>query len=143
MKIKIEKNQIVPYSVAILSTGVAIFQALNPKIEVKTVEKIVEVDKTVDRTKKTKRITKKPDGTVIETQIIDDSKTTSESVSSSNIEITPLPRYSVGVDYNLTKGYQDFNAYNVRGGVRLGNLPLHFELGVGINAVTLGARFEF
>lgn len=143
MKIKIDKNQIIPYTLAIISTGVATFQALNPKVVVKTVEKIVEVEKTVDRSKKTKKITKKPDGTVIETVIVDDTKTVSETTSNSTVEVKPLSSYSVGLDYEIPKHYADPTAYSVRGGVRLGNLPLHLEIGAGMSRFTIGARFEF
>jgi len=138
-QLKLEKSQLLPYVIAIGASATVVYMALNPRVEV--VEKRVEVEKVVDRNKTTKRKETRPDGTVIETVINDESTTktdTSESVVSS-----PLPQYSLGIDYTIPKSYADPTAYTIRAGMRLGDTPFHLDLGAGVTRFTVGIRFEF
>jgi len=138
-QLKLEKSQLLPYVIAIGASVTVVYMALNPRVEV--VEKRVEVEKVVDRNKTTKRKETRPDGTVIETVINDESTTktdTSESVVSS-----PLPQYSLGIDYTIPKSYADPTAYTIRAGMRLGDTPFHLDMGAGITRFTVGIRFEF
>lgn len=137
--LRLEKSQLLPYVIAIGASATVVYMALNPRVEV--VEKRVEVEKVVDRNKTTKRKETRPDGTVIETVINDESTTktdTSESVVSS-----PLPQYSLGIDYTVPKSYADPTAYTIRAGMRLGDTPFHLDLGAGVTRFTVGIRFEF
>ena len=138
-QLKLEKSQLLPYVIAIGASATVVYMALNPRVEV--VEKRVEVEKVVDRNKTTKRKETRPDGTVIETVINDESTTktdTSESVVSS-----PLPQYSLGIDYTVPKSYADPTAYTIRAGMRLGDTPFHLDMGAGLGRFTIGVRFEF
>jgi hypothetical protein len=137
--LKVDKNQLLPYVIAIGASATVVYMALNPRVEV--VEKRVEVEKVVDRNKTTKRKETRPDGTVIET-IINDESTTKTDTSSSVVS-SPLPQYSLGIDYTIPKSYADPTAYTIRGGMRLGDTPFSLDLGAGITRFTVGIRFEF
>ena len=136
---KVDKNQLLPYLLAISSVVLVVYMALNPRVEV--VEKVKVVEKTVDRNKTTKRREIRPDGTVIETVVSDESKTTTDS--STSIISSPLPKYSLAIDYTIPKAYTDVTAYTVRGGVRLGDTPFHLDLSAGMTRFAIGIRFEF
>jgi len=138
-QLKLEKSQLLPYVIAIGSSATVVYMALNPRVEV--VEKKVEVEKVVDRNKTTKRRTVKPDGTVIET-IINDESTTKTDTSTSVVS-SPLPKYSLGIDYTVPKSYADPTAYTFRAGMRLGDTPFHLDLGANMTRFTVGVRFEF
>lgn len=137
--LKVEKNQLIPYAVATVAAGIVVYQAVNPRVEI--VEKKVEVEKIVDRNKTTKRRTVKPDGTVIETVINDESTTKTDT--STSVVSSPLPQYSLGIDYMVPKSYADPTAYTIRGGMRLGDTPFHLDMGAGLSRFTIGVRFEF
>ena len=157
MKIKINKEKAVPYLVALIAVGVAVYKHNNPKVIVKTkkevqvVEKVVEVVKYKDRNKTTKRTETRPDGTVIEIEIEDTTKTTTDKTVAKNTETKtdevvvekPLPRYQLGIDYTIPKAYTDITAYTLRGGVRLGDLPFYATASIGVNRFTLGLQWEF
>lgn len=151
MRIKINKEKALPYLLAIIAVGVAVYKHNNPKVITKTkfVDKIVEVVKYKDRNKTTKIVEKRPDGTVIETEVEDISKTTTDKntvVSKKTDEVVvekPLPRYQLGLDYTIPKVYTDITAYTLRGGVRLGDLPFYATTSVGINRFTIGLQWEF
>ncbi|NBW41971.1 hypothetical protein EBR25_13370 [bacterium] len=137
--LKVEKNQLLPYVIAIGASATVVYMALNPRVEV--VEKRVEVEKVVDRNKTTKRKETRPDGTVIETVINDESTTKTDTNSS--IVSSPLPKYSLAIDYTLPRPYTDPTAYIIRGGMRLGDTPFHLDMSAGLNRFTIGVRFEF
>ena len=137
--LKVEKNQLLPYVTAIGASATVVYMALNPRVEV--VEKRVEVEKVVDRNKTTKRKETRPDGTVIETVINDESTTKTDTNSS--IVSSPLPKYSLAIDYTLPRPYTDPTAYTIRGGMRLGDTPFHLDMSAGLNRFTIGVRFEF
>ena len=137
--LKVEKNQLIPYAVATVAAGIVVYQSLNPRVQI--VEKRVEVEKVVDRNKTTKRRTVKPDGTVIETVINDESTTKTDT--STSVVSSPLPKYSLGVDYTIPRPYTDPTAYNIRAGMRLGDTPFSLDLGAGVTRFTVGIRFEF
>ena len=138
-QLKLEKSQLLPYVIAIGSSATVVYMALNPRVEV--VEKRVEVEKVVDRNKTTKRKETRPDGTVIETVINDESTTKTDTNSS--IVSSPLPKYSLAIDYTLPRPYTDPTAYTIRGGMRLGDTPFHLDMSAGLNRFTIGVRFEF
>ena len=138
-QLKLEKSQLLPYVIAIGSSATVVYMALNPRVEV--VEKRVEVEKVVDRNKTTKRKETRPDGTVIETVINDESTTKTDTNSS--IVSSPLPKYSLAIDYTLPRPYTDLTAYTIRGGMRLGDTPFHLDMSAGLNRFTIGVRFEF
>lgn len=138
-QLKLEKSQLLPYVIAIGASATVVYMALNPRVEV--VEKRVEVEKVVDRNKTTKRKETRPDGTVIETVINDESTTKTDTNSS--IVSSPLPKYSLAIDYTLPRPYTDLTAYTIRGGMRLGDTPFHLDMSAGLNRFTIGVRFEF
>ena len=138
-QLKLEKSQLLPYVIAIGASATVVYMALNPRVEV--VEKRVEVEKVVDRNKTTKRKETRPDGTVIETVINDESTTKTDTNSS--IVSSPLPKYSLAIDYTLPRPYTDPTAYTIRGGMRLGDTPFHLDMSSGLNRFTIGVRFEF
>lgn len=151
MRIKINKEKALPYLLAIIAVGVAVYKHNNPKVITKTkyVDKIVEVVKYKDRNKTTKIVEKRPDGTVIETEVEDTTKTTTDKstvVSKKTDEVVvekPLPRYQLGLDYSVPRAYTDISAYTLRAGVRLGDLPFHVTTGIGVDRFTIGLSFEF
>ena len=137
--LKLERSQLLPYVIAIAASGTVVYMSLNPRVEV--VEKRVEVEKVVDRNKTTKRKETRPDGTVIETVINDESTTKTDT--STSVVSAPLPQYSLGIDYTIPKSYADVTAYTIRGGMRLGDTPFHLDMSAGLNRFTIGVRFEF
>lgn len=149
----IEKNQILPYSLAILATVVAVYSSnRNPAVvekeRIKVVTKTVEVVKYKDRIKVVTRVITKPDGTRIDETTTDETKSGSETrkdekrTDESKVYVRALPLYSLSVFCNI-RNCSDFYSYNLLAGVRLGQLPFNLELGGGINGVLIGVRYDF
>jgi len=148
----IERTKLLPYGLAIVATGVAVYGAFNPVIETQVQTKVitqkVEVVKFKDRVKVVKEVVTKPDGTRIDREIRDETKSGSDTKKDikederTEITVRRLPSYSVGVNYNLLNS-NPVSAYTLVGGFRLGQLPLSLEVGGGINRILIGVRLDF
>lgn len=122
--------------------GVAAFLYMSPapeavtKVEVKTVERVVT--KVVEKVKEIR-----PDGTVIEKEVVTDKKEDTKLTDKNTAKVIPqrADKYSVGVAVrNL-----DYKDLLIDVGARLGDTP--FEAVVGFEplpkTVTLGVRVRF
>ena len=108
------------------------------------VEKVVEVEKIVERTV-TKVVTTLPDGTTI---VKDETKDTSKDTSKDNSkQTTPVIvksnpyRYSVGVSIRDL----DYKDFLVEAGIRLATTPIVATVGFDVKprSFLLGVRYEF
>jgi hypothetical protein len=151
-QLTIEKSKIVPYALAILATAAMVWRASSPaeitKVQTRVVTKTVEVVKYKDRVKVVRVVVTKPDGTRIETDTRDEtksgSKTRKDKKDEKRTEVTSrnLPKYSLGINCNVLS-CNSLSSYSALVGFRLGNLPLNLELGGGINGILVGVRYDF
>lgn len=152
-QLTIDKNKLLPYLLAIGATAVVVYQSTKqPTILEKTQVKVVTktVDKVVykDRVKVVRQVVTKPDGTKIETDTRDETKSGSHTKKSekdttkSTVYISRLPSYSLGVHCDI-RNCADFTSYQVMGGFRLGQLPLNLEIGGGFKGILIGVRYDF
>jgi hypothetical protein len=151
-QLTIEKSKIVPYALAILATAAMVWRASSPaeitKVQTRVVTKTVEVVKYKDRVKVVRVVVTKPDGTRIETDTRDEtksgSKTRKDKKDEKRTEVTSrnLPKYSLGINCNVLS-CNSFRSYSALIGFRLGNLPLNLELGGRYNGVLVGVRYDF
>ena len=147
----IEKNQILPYTLAILATAAVVHQAMKgPEIveATKVVVKTVEVVKYKDRVKVVTRVETRPDGTKIEEETRDETRSGSEtkkgekSKDTSKTVVARLPSYSLSILCDI-RSCANFTSYSAVAGFRLGQLPLSLELGGGINGILVGVKYDF
>lgn len=151
-QLTIEKSKILPYCLAILATAAVVWRASSPavvtKTETKVVTKTVEVVKYKDRVKVVRVVVTKPDGTRIETDTRDETKSGSKTrkgekrTDTSTTTVNRLPSYSLSVHCDI-RNCTDFRSYQAIGGFRLGQLPLNLEVGGGFNGVLIGLRVDF
>lgn len=147
-----DKSKLLPYALAAVATGVAVYGSFNPVIETRVQTKVVtqkvEVVKFKDRVKVVKEIVTKPDGTRIDREIRDETKSGSDTKKDikkderTEITVRRLPNYSISVNYNLLDS-NPVSAYTLVGGFRLGQLPFSLEVGGGINRILIGVRLDF
>lgn len=152
-QLTIERNKLLPYALAICATAVVVYQSgMQPQIlektSVKVVTKNVEVVKYKDRVVVKRVVVTKPDGTRIETDTRDETKSGSNTrkdekrTDTSTVTLRKLPNYSLSVHCDI-RNCADFRNYQIMGGFRLGQLPLNLELGGGFNGVLIGVRYDF
>lgn len=152
-QLTVEKNKITPYILAILATAAVVYQAVKQpaviekervKVVTKTVDKIVYKD----RVKVIKEIITKPDGTKVEREVRDESKSGSntrkdeKTTDNTSITIRRLPDYSLSILCDIRR-CSDITSYNAVAGFRLGQLPVNLEFGGGINGILIGVRYDF
>lgn len=159
-----DKSKLLPYGLAIVATGVAVWTLNRPSEDIKVVTKIEtvqvvkEVEKVVtkERVKWKTRIVYQPDGTTVvdeegesETDSSSDKTTDSENRSKEDTKVTVNSKtypYSIGVSCNNILACGDFRNYSIIGSVRLGTLPLSITAGTDITFppnLSLGVRFDF
>jgi len=152
-QLTIEKSKLLAYGLAIGATIAAVYisnrnPAVVEKERVKVVTKTVEVVKYKDRVKVVTRVITKPDGTKIEEETRDETKSGSNTrkdekrTDRSKLYTRNLPLYSLSVLCDV-RSCSDFRSYNLLAGVRLGQLPLNLELGGGFNGILVGVRYDF
>ena len=152
-QLTIEKSKWLSYGLAIGATVVAVYlsnrnPAVVEKERVKVVVKTLEVVKYKDRVKVVTRVITKPDGTRIDETTRDETHAGSNTrkdekrAEDTKIYIRNLPLYSLSVLCDI-RSCSDFRSYNLLAGVRLGQLPLNFELGAGVKGILVGIRYDF
>jgi hypothetical protein len=152
-QLTIDKSKWLPYAVAIVATAVVVYQSTKqPTVYEKTEVKVVTktVDKVVykDRVKVVRQIITKPDGTKIETDTRDETKSGSHTKekekkkSETSVVIRRLPSYSLSIHCDI-RSCNSFQSYQTMVGFRLGQLPFNLELGGGLKGVLIGVRYDF
>lgn len=151
-QLTIEKNKLLPYCLAILATAAVVWRTLTPAEKIvtrtKVVTKTVETVKYKDRVKVIKEVVTKPDGTKVERDIRDETKSGSNTkedqkrTDNSTVTVRRLPNYSLSIHCDI-RSCNDFRSYSVITGYRLGQLPINLEVGGGFNNVLIGIRYDF
>lgn len=149
----IDKNKILPYSLAIAATAVVVHQAMKePTVYEKEHTRVVtkNIDKVVykDRIVVVKEVITKPDGTKEERETREETRSGSETKTDEkrtddlSVAVRGLPNYSLSVFCNI-RDCANPTSYNVLTGFRLGQLPINLELGGGFNGILIGVRYDF
>lgn len=149
----IEKSKLLGYGLAIGATLAAAYisnrkPAIVEKERIKVVTKTVEVVKYKDRVKVVTRVITKPDGTKIEEETRDETKSGSNTkkgekkVDDRSVYVSRLPYYSLSISCDVRycaspSGYQGLI------GFRLGQLPLSLQVGGSLKGVLVGVRYDF
>ena len=152
-QLTVEKSKWLPYALAIVATAVVVYQSTKKPAVIEK-ERIKVVTKTVDRVVYKDRVVKrvevitKPDGTKIERETTDETKSGSHTkkdekrTDESTVKIRRLPDYSLSVLCDI-RNCANFTSYTLLTGYRLGQLPLSLELGGGLNGILIGVRYDF
>jgi len=152
-QLTIEKSKWLPYVLAIGATAAVVHQstkqpAVLEKTQIKVVTKTVEKVVYKDRIKVVKEVITKPDGTKIDRETRDETRSGSNTrtgekrSSETHVSIRRLPDYSLSVLCNI-RSCNSYTSYQVVGGFRLGQLPLNLEVGGGLNGILVGLRYDF
>lgn len=148
-QLTIDRSKWLPYGLAIVACIIALRQPAEvEKIQTKVVTKTVDRVVYKDRIKVVRKVVTKPDGTKIETDTRDETKSgsstkkRSKEKDKSSIISRSLPNYSLSVHCDI-RNCSSYGSYQVIAGFRLGDLPLNLEVGGGISTILIGVRYDF